>query len=353
MHSIPMAAALLLVAPLAAQEYTRAEAIAEIAGQHVGKNKNVGIMVGIRDGKHRWTHGFGRVAKPDGAPPDERTLFEIGSITKVFNGILLADRVAERKVSLDDPLAKHLPSRVAVPAGESRDVSLLDLVTHRSGLPRMPPNFRPKDVQDPYVDYGVEQLYEAFEDIELATEPGEAYEYSNLATGLLGHVLARASETDDYAALLKRRVLDPLGLTSTGINFGQDSKRLASVYTGIGKPAKPWRFDVLAPAGAIRSSMADMLAFVDANLGLRCQEFQPILDAARRIRTESEPRVALGWHVLKIDETDVWWHNGGTGGSCSFVGIVPDQTIGVVVLSNSARSVDELAIKLLRLVLAR
>ena len=98
--------------------------------------------------------------------------------------------------------------------------------------------------------------------------------------------------------------------------------------------------------------MSDMLLFVDANLGLRCEDYQPTLKAARVVQAKSEPRVALGWHVLKIGENDVWWHNGGTGGSCSFVGIVPEKGLGVVVLSNSARSVDDLAIKILSTVLA-
>ena len=203
MHRTWIATALLFITTATAQDYDHAKAVSDLAGQSVGKNKNVGIMVGIRDGETRWTHGFGRVSKPDGPAPDEDTLFEIGSITKVFNGILLADQVAAKNVALDDPLQKYLPSEVRVPKGEAREISLLDLVTHRSGLPRMPSNFRPKDVQDPYVDYGTDELYELFDDLELRAEPGEAYEYSNLATGLLGHALARANQVEDYAELLE------------------------------------------------------------------------------------------------------------------------------------------------------
>ncbi|MCA8941678.1 MAG: beta-lactamase family protein [Planctomycetes bacterium] len=340
----------ILLATISTAQSLPTDAIAERANAHVGKNKNVGIAIGIRSGDVRWTKGFGRVSNPDGDPPDEHTLFEIGSISKVFNGILLADRVLAGELTLDDDVQASLPEGVTVPRGEHRAITLLDLATHRSGLPRMPSNFRPKDGADPYADYDANRLYEELADCRLSTEPGESYEYSNLGAALLGHAIALDAGRP-YAELLTERVLEPLGLESTGIGLGNGTKRLAPVHDGLGRPAQHWNFDVFAPAGALRSSVADLLLFVDANLGLRAADSSKVLAFAREVRVETEPPLGLGWHVMRIGELGIWWHNGGTGGSRSFLAVCPDRQVGIVVLSNSERSVDDLAIESLRALL--
>ena len=321
----------------------------ELVDGHVGKNRNVGIAVGIHHGDTRWTYGAGHVHAPDGARPDEDTIFEIGSISKVLTGVLLADAVNEGDVTLDTPIETLLPPGVA-PRGSKRSITLLDLATHRSGLPRMPANFRPSEPLDPYVDYDAAAMYEALEELRLLSEPGATYAYSNLAVGLLGHSLARATRTP-FADLLHDRVLAPAGMSSSGVGFGEESPRLAHVYSGIGKPVRPWRFDVLAAAGAVRSTVRDLLRFGDACLDARSARLRAAIDASREIRVETEPRMGLGWHVMRVDGHDVWWHNGMTGGSASFFALCPAQRLCVVVLSNTARSVDELSIHLVELAL--
>ena len=150
-------------------------------------------------------------------PLDGNTVFEMGSISKVFTGALLADMVARGEVKLDDPIAKYLPQTVKVPSRNGRQITLLDLATQSSGLPRLPSNMRPADFSNPYADYSVQQLYEFLSGYSLTRDPGQRYEYSNLGVGLLGHVLAlRAGKS--YEEILKERILDPLGMNDTRVD---------------------------------------------------------------------------------------------------------------------------------------
>ena len=118
-----------------------------------------------------------------GRPLDGNTVFEIGSISKVFTALVLADMVRKGELALEDPVAKYLPDTVKVPARNGRQITLLDLATQSSGLPRMPTNFTPKDPANPYADYTIRQLYDFLSGYQLPRDPGERYEYSNL--GLL------------------------------------------------------------------------------------------------------------------------------------------------------------------------
>ena len=145
-------------------------------------------------------------------------MFEIGSITKVFTAAILADMVARGQVRLDDPVAQLLPATVKVPSRNGRRITLLDLATQSSGLPRLPTNFAPKDSANPYADYGDQQLYDFLSGYELPRDPGATYEYSNLGMGLLGHALARKAGMS-YEQLVSRRVLAPLGMKETAITL--------------------------------------------------------------------------------------------------------------------------------------
>jgi D-alanyl-D-alanine-carboxypeptidase/D-alanyl-D-alanine-endopeptidase len=152
---------------------------------------SVGIVVGIVDAKGRRIVAYGNLDKDDKRPLNGDTVFEIGSMTKVFTSLVLMDMVQHGEVTLDDPVSKYLPSEVKVPERAGRKITLRDLSTQTSGLPRMPDNFHPKDSGNPYADYTVEQLYQFISSYELTRDIGEKYEYSNLGVGLLGNVLTR------------------------------------------------------------------------------------------------------------------------------------------------------------------
>lgn len=313
----------------------------------------VGMVVGVIDGEHTAIFGYGKLARDRPQTPDAHTLFEIGSVTKVFTGILLADAVHRGLVALDDPLAGLLPPQVKVPEQDGRTVTLLDLATHTSGLPRLPPNLLPQVARypgNPYAHYTVDQMYEALTEIRLESRPGSKYQYSNFGMGVLGHALARRAGKD-YESLVLERICRPLGLEDTCIALSEAQRsRLSPGHDIDGRPLSPWDFPALPGAGALRSTAGDLVRFVAAHLGQAPAPLKPILDAAKAPRRDIGPgqKMGLGWHLNTRE--GIHWHNGQTGGYHSYVAFCNERHIGVVVLSNTAGGIgDEVGMKLLKM----
>jgi serine-type D-Ala-D-Ala carboxypeptidase/endopeptidase len=312
----------------------------------------VGIVVGIVDAKGRRVVSYGSLDKDDKRPLNGDTVFEIGSMTKVFTSLILMDMVQRGEVSLDDPVAKFLPAGVKVPERGGRKITLRDLSTQTSGLPRLPDNLHPKDPRNPYADYTVEQLYQFLSGYQLTRDIGEKYEYSNLAVGLLGHALARRAGMD-YEALVRARVLKPLGMNDSGVTLSPELKaRLAPGHDAALKPAANWDLPTLAGAGALRSTGNDMLTFLGANLGFLKTPLAAAMAAevsARRPTGAPGLEIAYAWHVFTAHGKTIYWHNGGTGGYRSFMGYDPVARVGVVALSNTstAEGVDDIGHHLL------
>ncbi|MEA2735233.1 MAG: serine-type D-Ala-D-Ala carboxypeptidase/endopeptidase [Humisphaera sp.] len=300
------------------------------------------VAVGTIDASGRAVYGYGNT------PPDGRTLFEIGSVTKTFTATLLADMVLRGDVTLDTPVADLLPSGVHVPSKDGVAITLLLLANHRSGLPRMPEKFEPDDPTNPYADYSAEKLYESVSTTELHRRPGQLYEYSNLGTGLLGHALARKASMG-YEQMVIARICKPLGMNDTKITLdGDDRTRLAPGHDLMSVPMSNWDFDSLAGAGGIRSNVNDMLQYVAANLALidspLCHAMR--MTHERRADVDAKTDIAMGWHIGK--RTGARWHSGQTGGYHSFVAFIPEKKLGVVVLCNTGSAmVDTIGTQLL------
>jgi D-alanyl-D-alanine-carboxypeptidase/D-alanyl-D-alanine-endopeptidase len=320
--------------------------IHHILAGRVAARQDVGLVVGIiePDGQRIVAHGS--FAQGDPRPVNGDTLFEIASVTKVFTTLLLADMVRRGEVAMNDPVAKYLPD-VTVPE-RGRAITLQDLATHTSGLPRMPTNFAPSDMNNPYADYSVDQLYAFLSGYTLTRDVGAQYEYSNLGMGLLGHVLALRAGTD-YESLVVSRIATPLGMRSTRIGLAPTLRaRLATGHNALLNPVPNWDDTTLAGAGSLYSSVNDLLAFLTAHLADEAP-LTPAIAATLGVRKPTGTdnlAVALGWHVTSRDGIDFIWHNGGTGGYSSFIGFSPQTGTGVVVLSNSSVGVDDLALKL-------
>ena len=202
-------AGILAATVVMAADGARTREIAAAIKQRVDDKKAVGMVVATIEPDGSTSMAAYGSPGPGAMPLDADSVFEIGSITKVFTAILLADMADRGEVALDDPVAKFLPESVRVPERNGRRITLLDLTTQSSGLPRMPDNLRPKDPTNPYADYTPEQMFEFLGRYELTRDIGAQYEYSNLGVGLLGQALAhRAGKS--YEALVKERILDPL-----------------------------------------------------------------------------------------------------------------------------------------------
>jgi serine-type D-Ala-D-Ala carboxypeptidase/endopeptidase len=314
--------------------------------------KHVGVAVGILWQGQRWTFGRGRLRAAEPASVDPNTIFEIGSVTKVFTATLLADMVEQGLVRLDDPVRRHLPDGVRVPE-RGRPMTLCDLATQTSGLPRLPPGLFRRSLRrrhDPYAGFGEQDLLQALAKTQLKSTPGLRLRYSNFGFGLLGFVLARRAGTS-YGQLVRDRICAPLGLADTGVEVAAAaSERFADGHNRRGDSVPHWHLGALAGAGELRSTVNDLLRFLELQLA------PPLMHLARAARTTHARRAtrgrleqALGWVCLPLrgDSRRMLWHNGGTGGFRSFLGFVLDTGVGVVVLSNSARSVDAIGFRIL------
>lgn len=299
-----------------------------------------GVVIGLYDAGKREIYGFG--AGPGGKPPTGTTLFEIGSVTKVYTGLLLADAVQRREVTLDAPVSELLPPGITVPTKDKTPITLKHLMLHSSGLPRLPPSLD-KPRPDPYAGYGEEQLYEDLLATELVTQPGTRIVYSNYGAGLLGFALGRKLG-GGYGTVLRERVLVPLGLEDTHLGFPPGAPRAEGTNEDL-QPMVPWTFDALAGAGALVSNARDQLALIDAELDAAAGSKLP-LRAPMRLTHEPQldevgANAGLGW---VIDREGRYWHNGGTGGFHAFLGFDPKSRRGIVILAATSTSlVDHLA----------
>lgn len=307
--------------------------------QRVAGQTGVGIIVGIID--HDKVSIYQAGSTGTARPLDEHTLFEIGSVTKTFTATILASMVLDGSVSLSDPVAKYLPSDVKVPSRNGKQITLLNLATQHSGLPRLPDDFNPADPDDPYADYTVDKLYAFLNSYKLPRDPGASYEYSNLGIGLLGTALADRADMP-YEELLAQRVLEPLRMTETAVTVPPRLEaQLAQAHDVDGDVTKRWYFQAIAPAGGINSSLSDMLKY------LRCAMGQGEL--AKACLFAEQPRDTIPGNRIGL----VWWtenarhivnHGGDTYGYHAWIAVSPDRTRGVVVLTNGGTSVDGVAI---------
>ncbi len=333
-------ASAITTSPLSAQ-FPTDSVVRAMLQERVMSGKTTGIVVGlVENGRHR-VISFGE--ENAGRPLDGASVFEIGSITKAFTGTLLADMVQRGEVKLDDPVAKYLPEGVKVPTRNGREITLADLASHMSGLPRLPGNMAPKDVTNPYADYTVQNMYDFLKSYALPRDIGERYEYSNLGAGLLGHVLAlRAGKT--YEALLMERVIVPLAMHSTAITLTPSMRdRLTPGHNARGDVVPNWDMATMAGAGGLKSTVNDMMTLIDANLAAQgpLSKALTLATAPRAVAGSPLMSIGLNWHTRMIGDHTITWHNGGTGGYASFIGFDRANKRGVVVLTNAATRVSD------------
>jgi D-alanyl-D-alanine-carboxypeptidase/D-alanyl-D-alanine-endopeptidase len=301
-----------------------------------------GIVVGLID-----KDGVSIVAcgKRDDSQSDDvngDTIFEIGSITKVFTSLLLQEMADQHELQLDDPISKFLPASVTVPSRNGGQITLRTLATHTSGLPRLPDNLSPKDQSNPYADYTVDQMYSFLSNYKLPRNVGAKSEYSNFGMGLLGHILALKTGTN-YEALVIDRICAPLKMESTRITLTPELQaHYATGHNESGAPVGNWDIPTLAGAGALRSSANDLLKLLSAEMGFTSSTLTGAMQKTQAPQKGSGflSKIGLGWQIDTLG--GIIWHNGGTGGYRSYMGFTKDKTLGVVVLANSANDVDDI-----------
>lgn len=317
-----------------------------------------GAAVAVVQGDTTDIFHFGHAHVDKAIPISDDTLFEIGSITKVFTGTLLSLMIQDGAVALDTTVQSLLPGGVTMPVVQDKAITLRDLTTHSSGLPRMPDNFEPKDNQQPYVDYTTARLYDFLNHYSPKRAPGTEMEYSNLATALLGHVLARKAELP-YEQIVRTRIWDTLGMKETWINVPEAQlPRLAQGYSArkqlfhqVLHEESRWDFDVFGAAGGIRSTITDMVLFLKANMQPDASPLGKAMQAAQAplFHVQDTTSVAMNWMLAAPPGSEMAkvWHNGQTGGYHSFLAFDPAAKVGIVILANTATDIDPVGWKIL------
>ncbi len=306
-----------------------------------------GVVVGLHDAQGTRFQAWGDAG--DGAPPDADTVFEAGSITKGLTGLLLAQMVAAGEVELEQPIGDLLPDGLELAPGLAA-ITLGELATHRSGLPRLAsgPEMQARMTSDD--PYAGSTTVEIFADLarvmpETVAAGRGRFAYSNLGTAVLGQLLAR-SVGQPYEELLAARVFQALDLPGPVLDPDAVTGRRA-VGTQAGAPVKAWRFDAYAPMGAWQASAHELVA-----LGRRLLQAEPDWVGAalepRPLPGHPGTGMGLGWHHAELGARRIVWHNGGTAGSSSFLAVVPAEGLVVAVLANGGGGIaDGLARELL------
>jgi len=293
-----------------------------VTGEHIGSEVRFALA--------------GKVPEAKGAAP-EKILFEIGSISKVFTGLLLAQAVVEKKVTLDTTIGSLLETKVKFADARVAAITLKQLSTHTSGLPRLPDNLAAsvKSEDDPYANYDEKLLFDYLSKARLDKDGPHECSYSNLGVGLLGHLLGRVYQVS-WNDLVVTKVCLPLGMKDTAVEPGADVLR-ATPHAG-GRVVKPWHIDALAGAGALRSNAADMMKFGEAMLN---PEKTPLKEAFALMMTPQAGaagmggKIGLGVFIDRFDGDEAFNHDGGTGGFCSGLQVIPAKGIVRVALINN------------------
>ncbi len=323
-------------------------ALRQILEERIRDKKTVGIVVGRLEGTNRSIVAAGTFALNSTRPVDGDTLFEIGSITKVFTGTLLADMANRGEVKPDDPVTKYWSPTVKMPSRNGQVITLAHLASHHSGLPRELGN-RPPGESKPSPAYGPELVFEFLSGYELSRDPGSAYEYSNLGMGLLGDSLARRAGTS-YEQLLLDRICKPLGMNDTRLTLSEEMQnRYPTGHDHALKPQKGFQRHSLAGAGGIRTTPNDFLKLLAVVLNPGDDPVSKAILTSQAARTNAGLagwEVAWGWHFRTASD-QIINHSGLVSGFHSFMGVNRKRNRAVVIFSNCAHSSDNIGFRLL------
>jgi serine-type D-Ala-D-Ala carboxypeptidase/endopeptidase len=321
----------------AAEDFTNA--IRAFLQQRVEVEKrDVGIVVGIVDENGSSIVSSGKMDNGTDQEVNGDTLFDLGSITKTFTALLLQDMIERGEMKLDDPVAGYLPQSVRMPTRNGKEITLLQLATHTSGLPLLPDNANPKS-HLPTADYTFEKLDAFVSGYQLTRDPGAKYEYSNPGIALLGQAIALKAGTN-YESLVVDRICRPLKMDSTRITLTPELKaRFATGHNQRGYAVPSWDWGALMGAAALHSTAKDMLKYVSANLGLTPSRLTPLMEKTHVAHFHEDvidDDVGLAWNITReLQGTKIVWKTGSVPGYTAFAGFDMTRRRGVVVLSGS------------------
>ncbi|WP_295123988.1 serine hydrolase [uncultured Chitinophaga sp.] len=297
-----------------------------------------GLSIGITRNGKQFTYNYGEVKKGYGQLPDSSTVYEIGSLSKTFTATLFALEIINKKMKKDDLLSRYLPDNIPVHRYNDTPITLVTLVNHTSALPRLPQNlFETADASNPYAHYTTNMMYKFLGTYKLERAPGTKYEYSNIAPGLMSTILGQQHKMP-YAQLLQEAICRPLGMNNTAVKLTPAMEsRFAQGYDAGGKAVNAWDFQEIAGAGGIRSTVADLLRFLHANMDSTGGKLYKAMALCREPTFSKDGMtVGMGWHIGNIGRDKFYNHTGATGGFASYTAFVPARNTGFTILCNRA-----------------
>ncbi len=322
----------------------------QVVKNYLSEHKYIGYSISLYKAGKTTYYGYGEKQKNKNQIPDEETIFEIGSVTKTFTALLLAQAIQSGLAGADDDIRKYLNASFPNLELNGKPITLKQLANHTSGIPRLPgdlenqPDYTPTD---PYKNYSKKMLLDFLRQFKPEREPGKVAEYSNLGIAVLGMLLENIYKKS-YAQLIAEHITTPNQMKSTFINIPESElKRVALGYDENGHYAPAWHLGDIAPAGGISSTAKDMMVYMQANM----EEKSPAYKLVHQVTfSENEKQqTAYAWVVTSLKNgTQLIWHNGQTAGASSFCGYIPETGTILVLLSNMAGGADELAIQLLK-----
>ena len=280
---------------------------------------------------------------------NQKSVFEIGSISKVFTSTILANFVIDEKINLNDNINGYLKTSF----NNDTEISFINLANHTSGLPRLPSNLDLTKVnpENPYKEYKEKELEEYLtKHLELLNK--EKYQYSNLGAGLLGYTLSKIENTT-YENLLQNKIFSKFNMYNSTSDINKIKENLVKGLNNEGNDVPNWEFSVLAGAGAIFSTVEDLSQFAISQFDNSNKELK--LTRKKTFEVNENMDIGLGWYILKSQSKNFWyWHNGGTGGYSSSMVIDENTKNGIIILSNVSAfnpnmgNIDKLCFELMK-----
>lgn len=321
----------------------------DIIQQFMFESKTVGLSIGVLKNGTPFFYNYGETVKGNKQLPSNKNLYEIGSVTKTFTGILLAKAVSEGKIKLNDPVNKYLPKNAAWLVFGGDTTKMVHLSNHTSGLPPLPDNFDMTNEVNPYKDYDNNKLLAYLKTAKLLRKPGEKMEYCNLGVGLLGYILSNTYKMP-YEKMVNNFIASKAGMTDTReFLLKKDSALFMQGYNAALEKQGQWDLNALTAAGGLRSNTTDMLQYALLNMETSDAALQKAITLSHQATFNAgNQKIGLNWFLQNWGMGEILFHSGATGGYRAFLAINTKTKNAVVILCNSFTNIDEAGVALMK-----
>ncbi|RNC85513.1 MAG: class A beta-lactamase-related serine hydrolase [Balneola sp.] len=310
--------------------------IDQLVNDQIDNHSIPGIAVGVvKDGNVILSKGYGYSDVENKTKANEHTIYQIGSVTKMFTGHLLSILIEKQILSPSDTLSDFFPDDLNFPKSPSGQVvTIKDIATHSSEFPRYPSNLERID-PDPIQGYSIEQMLEGIELVSIKNKIGGHYSYSNFGYGILG-IAMEYRMNKPLSELLDEHIFSAYHMNHSSLFFRESlHDNLATPYLEVSplKKTEPWDMGTLAGAGNIFSSVSDLNQFM---IHLLKESKTNDIQMKKRLSINETWSYGLGCFVIDSSkwDTQIIYHGGDIDGYASYLALYPEFDLGIVILTN-------------------